>query len=273
MSFPFAYADDTAIVVCHKSIIEATRMMQAEFDEAEEWCHDNALVINAAKTKLLHVRSPQYPKSEINIKTFNCADPSNCQVIDVVDIYKYLGVTIDSHFLWEPHINDLRKKLKGSLFALACLKYKSSSCVQKQVYHALVESRLRYGILAWGGAADTHIAKLQNIQDKAIKLLSVRNSVEGRVRVLTVKQIFNMTAALEYYDDERFRTLISHNFNTRRRAEGLYHLPSFKNVYGKRQLMYTIPNILNILPNSLRNLNHINLRKKRLKQYFLETIT
>lgn len=272
-SCTFAYADDTAIVVCHRSIVEAEKIMQAEFHEAAKWCHDNGLVINGSKTKLMHIRSVQHAASEIKIKTFNCTDPDNCETIEVVDTYKYLGITVDSHFLWDVHINNLRKTLKGSLFALACLKYKSSRCIQKQVYHALIESRLRYGILAWGGAAQTHIDKIQSIQNQAIKLLSTRNTAEGRVKVLNVRQIFELTAAMEYYDDQRFRTPISHNFNTRRRADGLYQLPFFNNVYGKRQLIYTMPNILNNLPNGLRNIVQINLRKRRLKEHFLESIT
>lgn len=271
-SVPFAYADDTAIVVCRPSLEEATRVMQSEFNAAGRWCHDNGLVINESKTKLMHIRSPMHPESLIVLKTFKCSNSQNCENIGVVNTYKYLGVTIDSHFLWEPHINDLRNKLRGSLFALACLQYKSTTCVQKQVYHALIESRLRYGVLAWGGAAQTHMDKLQNIQDRAVRILSGRNGTT-EVKVLNVKQIFEMSAALEYYDDRNLRIPISHRFETRRRAEGLYQLPPIINEYGRRQLIYTIPKIFNTLPHHLRNIEHIKARKRKLKRYFLEAIT
>lgn len=271
-SVPFAYADDTAIVVCRTSLEEAARVMQAEFDEAGRWCHDNGLVINGSKTKLMHIRSPMYPESQIVLRTFRCSNSLNSEDIEVVNMYKYLGVTIDCHFRWEPHVNDLRNKLRGSLFALACLKYKSTTCVQKQVYHALIESRLRYGVLAWGGAAQTHIEKLQSIQDIAIKLLS-RRSGTAEVKVPKVKQIYEMSAALEYYDDQTFRTPISHQFETRRRAEGLYQLPPIINEYGKRQLRYTVPKIFNNLPHQLRHITQVNERKRKLKKYFLEAIT
>lgn len=272
-SFPFAYADDTAIVVCHQSLEEAARMMQAEFDEAGKWCHDNGLVINATKTKLMHIRSPNYSASQVLLKSYRCANASSCEDIQMVDTYKYLGITIDCHFLWDAHVNDLRNKLKGSLFALACLQYKSTTSVQKQVYYALIESRLRYGVLAWGGAAQTHIEKLQQIQDRALKLMSKGYVSTNNVRVLKVRQIFEMSAVLEYYDDPSVRTPITHQVNTRRRAEGLLQLPAIINEYGRRRLNYIVPNVLNNLPQHLRNLNPINVRKRKIKQYFLESIT
>ena len=55
-STTFAYADDTAIVVANKNINIAIQTMQNQFDTATKWCHDNGLIINASKTKLMHIK-------------------------------------------------------------------------------------------------------------------------------------------------------------------------------------------------------------------------
>lgn len=247
------------------------KKQQAELEEVGKWCHDNGTVINGSKTKLMHIRSPMYPESQNVLKNFRCNNTLEQGSIQVVDTYKYLSITIDCHFLWEPHINILRSKLRGSLFALACLQCKAPYSVQKQVYHALIESRLRYGVLAWGGAAQTHIDKLQRIQDSAVKMLSRRSPTSAEV--LNVRQIFKLSIAVEYYEDTNFRTPRTHPFCTRRRAEGLIQLPPIINEYGRRRLMYNVPNTLNNLPQHLRNIASTSTRKRKLKKFFLEDIT
>ena len=52
----FAFADDTAIVVSSNNIKTAYNIMQQQLDIVSMWCHDNGLVINANKTKLMHIR-------------------------------------------------------------------------------------------------------------------------------------------------------------------------------------------------------------------------
>lgn len=274
-STPFAFADDTAIVVTHKCLDTATRIMQNEFDKAVEWCHDNGLVLNHAKTKMMHIRGPRHKatRQRINFRSSICQSALPDQVIEVVECYKYLGVTIDSNFIWDRHINKLRSDLKKALFALYYLGSYSTTQVQKQVYYALVESKLRYGVLAWGNASNTHLNKLQKLQNTIVKKISSRNgtnsSGENCFKVLGAQQIFKMTLALEYYDDNRFQKPIDHQFNTRRRAHGMLQTPRSINNYGRRQLENSVPTTLNELPQNLRNIRNFKTRKKLLKEFFL----
>lgn len=76
----FAYADDIAIVVKHKCLKTAISRMQEEFDKVSQWCHDHGLVINAEKTKLMHIRTPQQPQDTINIYFRNDACPDTKKV-------------------------------------------------------------------------------------------------------------------------------------------------------------------------------------------------
>ena len=53
----FAYADDNAILVTHSNIKSAVNIMQSEFNIVVKWCPDNGLVLNAQKSKIMHIRS------------------------------------------------------------------------------------------------------------------------------------------------------------------------------------------------------------------------
>lgn len=264
----FAFADDIAIVVRHKCLAAATTIMQTEFDKLTRWCHDNGLVVNADKTKLMHIRIPFQPKTIIKIYFQNndCPTTGRSESIEVVKTIRYLGITIDDNFLWQEHINKLRSQLKSAMFAMVYLRRYTSIDVQKQVYYSLVESRLRYGVLAWGNASKTHLDKLKDLQHRLIKTININNN---NFKVLDVNGVFKMTAILEYYDDLRFQQPIRHNLNTRRRARGLLEIPGNFNVYGRRQLSYAIPTILNRIPANLKNIQNFKKRKKKIKAFFL----
>ena len=64
--------------------------------------------------------------------------------------YKYLGVVIDEKLKWNSHVDYISKKISKSCGALAKIRNCVSTNVLKNVYHALVHSYFRYGILIWG---------------------------------------------------------------------------------------------------------------------------
>ncbi|XP_055918544.1 neuropeptide CCHamide-2 receptor-like [Eupeodes corollae] len=178
----------------------AISTMQQEFDEVTRWCHDFGLVINATKTKIMHIRAPNKQKETVNIFFQNpeCPTSRKSDAIELVQSIKYLGVTIDEHFLWHEHITIVRKSMRSAMFALFHLERYSTKDVQKQVYYSLVESQLRYGVLAWGNAAKTHTDKLLNLQRRIVNMI---NKNHLHLKCLNVENIFRMTAVLEYYDD------------------------------------------------------------------------
>lgn len=122
--YTYAYADDTAIVVTNKNIEIATKNMQNQLNDVSKWCHDNGLVINASKTKLMHIRQPNMKQINIQLKyhdiecihnkTNDTNDSCNTS-IELVNIYKYLGVYVDNTLKWKTHIRELQKNYVKSL--------------------------------------------------------------------------------------------------------------------------------------------------------------
>lgn len=60
----YQFADDTCLVVAESDILQAQKVMQNNFNLLCKWAHDIGLVLNAQKTKMVHIHSP-YLKSHV----------------------------------------------------------------------------------------------------------------------------------------------------------------------------------------------------------------
>jgi len=84
---------------------------------------------------------------------------------------KFLGVTIDQFFNWKEHIDGLSVKLQCMGYVSRKLgKYTDINTV-KTAYFAYIESRLTYGVLAWGCASKESIDKVFKKQKKIIRII------------------------------------------------------------------------------------------------------
>ena len=69
---------------------------------------------------------------------------------------KYLGITLDHRLSWTTHIDTKISKAKRSLFALRqaiSKKWGPKPAYMKWAYNAIIKSRLLYGSVVWGKAA------------------------------------------------------------------------------------------------------------------------
>ena len=65
------------------------------------------------------------------------------------DKYKYLGVVLDKNQSWKPYIEHISVKISKACGTLAKLRHCLNTNVLVEIYHALVHSYVRYGILTW----------------------------------------------------------------------------------------------------------------------------
>lgn len=305
----FAYADDTAIVVSHESIDMAMQIMQNELNALTRWCHDRGLIINATKTKLMHIRPRHIPITNTKLTFHNteCIHRNSMSAIittdtcstqiELVDTYKYLGVHLDEHFKWKTHTNVLHTKLRKSAFALYHLSNCAPYNVLRQAYFSLSESYLRHGITAWGTA--TYCKSLQRAQDRILKLLYksqhktqknpytnntqsnkntnnvnkqlLSNSTElcKELKIMSIENIYKTTIINEFCNNTNLLQHLNHEQNTRRRTQGRFHIPSFRNNYGKNSLVVTLPTTLNQLPTNILRIRNKTNRKNILKKLLL----
>ena len=95
----------------------------------------------------------------------------NCFVIDRVDSFKYLGITLDLKLCWQEHTNSLKLYLNNAVRQFYHLSLYCQLPILKSVYNGLIQSKLQYGLSCWGG---THSYKLDALfvkQKHAIRIM------------------------------------------------------------------------------------------------------
>ena len=80
-------------------------------------------------------------------------------------------MVIDEKLNWDAHIKHITPKISKACGALARLRNCISIEVIKNVYHALIYSYLRYGILIWGNASQSVLNPLQILLNKAVRIM------------------------------------------------------------------------------------------------------
>ena len=103
------------------------------------WSNANFLTLNPSKCKYMIVsrkRAPLLPETTLKW---------NNQVLEQVDMYKYLGILIIKDLSWSPHIDTICSKARKILDLLYRRFYQScSSDALRQLYTSLVRPNLEY---------------------------------------------------------------------------------------------------------------------------------
>ena len=86
--------------------------------------------------------------------------------------YRYLGLLVDEKLSWTNHIDEVCKKLSqiaGVIFKARTLLTKEALML---VYHALVGSKLRYGLVCWATASQYLLDKVNVAHNKIITYMT-----------------------------------------------------------------------------------------------------
>ena len=96
------YADDTALLVSDKSIVEVSRSLQNNITEIEAWLKKWNIKVNTQKSVnvTFALRKGECQKIKLN----NVEIPQSNSV-------KYLGMHLDKRLNWKAHIQMKRKQL------------------------------------------------------------------------------------------------------------------------------------------------------------------
>ena len=84
---------------------------------------------------------------------------------------KYLGVTTDTNFTWQHHVNDLSIKLNRANALLFKMRKYVSPKILRSIYFALFDSYLSYCCLVWDQNFGT-IQRIVTLQKKAIRIIN-----------------------------------------------------------------------------------------------------
>lgn len=267
----YMYADDTCLTYSGRDCEMIRLAMQEDLDNVVKWAHDNGILININKTKCMLISSPYSHIAKnacISIKghSYECLHDNyancQCECIERVAKYKYLGLLIDERFTWDAHVDTICNRLRSVLGKLNNLKYIVSRQVLYILYHALAEATINYGLGGYGLTFPVHLNKIKVLQIRLLKLLvnkAAKDSISKEYeklfkicRILPIQKKVKSTIILEQHNNNEHKVKKVYNRPTRKVAQkNKYLVPKVTNYFGQRTRQWLVPTLLNELPREI----------------------
>ena len=152
------YADDSTPYNCRSTFSETISDLKITLHNLFNWFCYNNFKANASKCHLFLL--PFNAKS-INIKS---------SVIEGSSSEKFLGITVDSNFSFEKHINKLCNKGSLKLHGLTrCAKFMSTE-KRRLIFKAFIISQFNYCALVWMFHTKQLNNRINNLHEKALRV-------------------------------------------------------------------------------------------------------
>ena len=280
------FADDTNLLYINKSIQTLCNKINYDLKGVTDWLNSNRISLNINKTEFVIFRSPRNPiTTEINIKL------NGKRLLYPSKYIKYLGVLLDEHLSWKPHIDELIKKLNRSNSILSKIRYFVRKNTLRSLCFSLFSSHIGYCCQVWGQNGNYHLNKIHSLQRFALRIIDFRpfrSDVSDLFRNLKIplfQNLVRISNLLFVFDSLSFRLPISisnyfsqiryvHSYFIRNSENAKLVLPAIKShKYGKLSIKYqcvtewnkSLTSIKNAFDNkfNLRNITFLDLNRSQ----------
>jgi hypothetical protein len=155
----FKYADDTYLIVPASQ----SNTIEQELKAIEGWSVDNNLMLNSKKSTEIVIYKPRS-------KNTNLPPPPIPGILRVSEMV-VLGVTVQDHLSFKPHIDSLVSRCAQTFYALRVLKtHGLSGSAMWEVTQATLVNKMLYASPLWWGFTDaSDKQRLQSIICRAAK--------------------------------------------------------------------------------------------------------
>ena len=153
----------------------------------------NKLALNVDKTKAMIFRMPQ-KKVEKPVLLVNGT------VIEYVNNFNFLGITLNNHLNWDSRINKVAHKISRTTGILNKLKIFLPQHILRTMYNSIILPHISYGILAWGYQTQ----RIFILQKKAVRIITLSKynahtaSIYKELKLLKVRDIYKLQE-LKFY--------------------------------------------------------------------------
>jgi hypothetical protein len=257
------YADDTTLtsVIDYNDAlnnnIDIGNRISYELSNIIEWLNANKLSLNVQKTNYI-VFKPKHKRKD----GFNFNIKLNGISIKQIDVFNFLGLTINSTMTWESHINKIASKIGRTVGILHKLKHFLPCYILKLIYNSLISPHFYFGIMAWGFKCD-RIIKLQKKALRAITDSKYNAHTEPLLKELNIVKISDIlilqclklyhkclnNVAPVYFLSMFASREVTHDHYTRHR-QSLY-VPRPRLAQTEKCIRYYVPYLLSEMPDCI----------------------
>ena len=149
-----------------KSLKNIKKHINHDLKLLHTWLRANRISLNAIKTEIILFR----PKLQANIAkhlNFRISGQREERINEV----KYLGLVVNEFLERRTHFTHLNKKLSRAIGLFSKIRHHTSQNLLKPIYFSLFNSHLIYGCQVWGQQHSNEFKKIENPQEKAIKII------------------------------------------------------------------------------------------------------
>lgn len=162
----YHFADDTHLLKFSDSLDTLCKKVNLDLKNITCWLRANKISLNAGKTEFVIFKSKRRSLDYIPFLKIsgNRVYPS--------ESVKYLGVYLDEHLNWKPHVDYIASKLQRANGVLSKIRYYVPTKTLVNVYHAIFNSHLHYGCQIWGLRDNTVTRRILTLQKAALRLIT-----------------------------------------------------------------------------------------------------
>ena len=245
----------------------------------KEWMDSHYLKLNENKSEIIVFGDVDFQRSLDIHGTFTesgeCIRFSNC--------IKYLGTFLDKSLYLDTHVNKVVSSSYYHLRSISSIRRYVSQAQAEQLVHAFISSKLDMCNALFLGLSKWHIAKLQRVQNAALRIVlgkKKRESVTSdykNLHWLTIEQriVFKVLLLVFKCLNDMGPVPLT-NLLVPKLSFSDYYTPAVhleestfraKTIHGKRAFVFYAPRMWNCLPDKLRACCNLNTFKQLLKTH------
>ena len=267
------FADDTNIFFSHSNLEYLSLTVNTELNNLTDWFRAIKLSVNIEKSNFMIFR-PRQKRQTLDIRI--CL--SNQEIHQVKESV-FLGVVLDEHLTWIPHINNITRKVSKAIGIM----YKTSFCLPqkalKTLYYALVYPYIQYCVSVWGSTYPTNLNRLTVLQKKAVRIVASKPFDAHTDPIFKDLQILKFNCIYRFHISkilfqvknnllpQAFTSMFSlnnqlHCYYTRTSKQ--FHIPKLRTNIKKFSISYQGPKIFNSLPTDIQFSNTLSSFTRKL---------
>lgn len=274
------FADDTSVFYRGPTELSIQTQMNHDLELLSKYFKTNVLSLNLSKTKYMLIHSPRRTLIDHVALTFEG------RTVEKVQDFPFLGLTLDAKMTWRPHINLLKNKLSSLCGIMRRVSSFLPPACMKQMYFALIHSRLQYLVAVWGLACKSALRELQVIQNRCLKIvfskphlhpsaLLYSGSGDSLLPIRGLCELQTLTQMHKIVKDP----LLHHNTTLPRipqvrttRQAGNFALSRPNTEFGKKKFSYFGAKTYNSIPLVCKRLPNINLFRNAMREKLKQRI-
>jgi len=277
------YADDAQFIHSGEinNIEELVERAEETLTLTKQYFDRNGLLINSKKTQCIFIGTRQYISRIPDNITINY---DGNRIVPSKHV-KNLGVYMDCHMSFHVHIDEMNKKVMGTLLYINRIKDNFDKTTRIAVIETLVLSQIKYCCKLWGIAGKTQLQKVQKLQNFGAKVADGKarkfdhvTPIIKELKWIKIEQQYVFEICIFVFKILRGKLppwlialpTVGQAIQMRTRQVNDLFIPRFNTDMGSRTTNVQGPIYWNMIPDCIKNTCSLPNFKKTLKQYILE---